>query len=78
LGEGTRTSGSEEIPIGKGIQLKVRERGVILSFSLIQDGCSSVNEGLKTVHEMKGAGRHYVDVTSRPGEAAECDGQGKA
>jgi len=60
------------------MQLKVRERGGILSVSWIQDGCSSVNEGLKTIHEMKRAGRHYVDVTSQPREAAECDSQGKA
>ena len=53
------------------MQLKVRERGSILSVSLI-------HEGLKTIHEMKRAGRHYVDVTSRPREAAECDSQGKA
>jgi hypothetical protein len=55
------------------MQLKVREGGGNLSVSLIQDGCPSVNEGLKTIHEMKRAGRHDVDVTSRPREAAECD-----
>jgi hypothetical protein len=60
------------------MQLKVGERGGILSVSLIQDDCSSVNEGLKTIHKMKRADRHYVDVTSRPREAAECDSQGKA
>jgi hypothetical protein len=78
LGGGARTGSSEEVLIGKDRQLKLRECGVTLSFSWIQDGYSSINKGLKTIHEMKGAGRHYVDVTSRPGETAECDGQGKA
>lgn len=75
---GKGTGDSEEVLIRKGGQIKIRECGATISFSLIQYGCSSVDESLKTIHEMEGVGRHYMNVTSRLREATEYDGQGKA